>query len=368
MIAHTNLIGCRKEELDTPVLLVDLPTMESNIDRMASTIIHEAGVNWRPHTKGMKSPALAHKLLDAGAIGVTCAKLGEAEVMAAGGVKDILIANQVVGPQKIARLVNLRRHADVMVAVDCEEHVEAIDHAAREKGVRIRVVIEINTGMNRAGVDPGEPALALARKIQGREGVQLAGLFTWESIALRIQDPGEKKRMIDDALTSVTDTAQKCRNEGIPIDIISCGGTGTYWISAFQPGITEIQAGGGIFCDVIYRNQFGVEHPYALTVLATVTSRPAPTRIICDAGRKTMSEGAADPAPIGISGVESVGLSAEHGKVELAEPSETPRVGDKIEFVIGYSDVTVALHDEIYGIRDGIVETVWPLLGRGRLQ
>ena len=117
--------------------------------------------------------------------------------------------------------------------------------------------------------------------------------------------------MIDDALTSVTDTAQKCRNEGIPIDIISCGGTGTYWISAFQPGITEIQAGGGIFCDVIYRNQFGVEHPYALTVLATVTSRPAPTRIICDAGRKTMSEGAADPAPIGISGVESVGLSAE---------------------------------------------------------
>ena len=135
MIAHTNLVGCRKEELDTPALLIDLPTMERNIDRMSSTIIHDAGVNWRPHTKGMKSPALAHKLIDAGAIGVTCAKLGEAEVMAAGGVKDILIANQIVGPQKVARLVNLRKHADVMVAVDCEEHVEAIDHAAREKGV-----------------------------------------------------------------------------------------------------------------------------------------------------------------------------------------------------------------------------------------
>ena len=133
--------------------------------------------------------------------------------------------------------------------------------------------------------------------------------------------------MIDDALTSVTDTAQKCRNEGMPIDIISCGGTGTYWISAFQPGITEIQAGGGIFCDVIYRHQYGVEHPYALTVLATVTSRPAPTRIICDAGRKTMSVGAADPDPIIDSGVESVGLSAEHGTVKLTEPSETPRVG-----------------------------------------
>ena len=211
MIAHTNLVGCRKEELDTPALLIDLPTMECNIERMASTIIHEAGVNWRPHTKGMKSPALAHKLIDAGAIGVTCAKLGEAEVMAAGGVKDILIANQIVGPQKVARLVNLRKHADVMVAVDCEEHVEAIDRAAREKGVRVRLVIEINTGMDRAGVDPGEPVLALARKIHGREGVQLAGLFTWESIALRIEDPEEKKRMIDDALTSVTDSAQKCR-------------------------------------------------------------------------------------------------------------------------------------------------------------
>ena len=113
--------------------------------------------------------------------------------MAAGGVKDILIANQVVGAQKVARLVNLRKHADVMVAVDCEEHVEAIDRAAREKGVRIRLVIEINTGMDRAGVDPGEPALALARKIHGREGAELAGLFTWESIALRIEDPEEKK-------------------------------------------------------------------------------------------------------------------------------------------------------------------------------
>jgi D-serine deaminase-like pyridoxal phosphate-dependent protein len=368
MMGQMSIIGCRKEELDTPVLLVDLPTMERNIKRMASTIIQEAGVNWRPHTKGMKTPALAHKLLEAGAIGVTCAKLGEAEIMAAGGIRDILIANQIVGPQKITRLVNLRRHADVIVAVDSEENVAALDQAAREKGVRLRVVIEVNTGMNRAGVEPGEPTLTLARKIHGREGVQLAGLMTWESIALRIPDLDEKRRVINEALTKLTETAQKCRNEGMSIDIISCGGTGTYWISAFQPGITEIEAGGGIFCDIIYRHQFGVEHPYALTVLSTVTSRPTPTRIICDAGKKTISEGAADPEPIGITGVESVAMSAEHGKIELAEPSKAPRVGDKIEFVVGYSDVTVALHNELYGIREGTVETVWQLLGRGRLQ
>ncbi|MBI1929935.1 alanine racemase, partial [Candidatus Poribacteria bacterium] len=131
-MTYTGLIGQPKEALDTPVLLVDLDVLERNIERMARTIIQEAGVNWRPHTKGMKTPALAHILLEAGAYGITCAKLGEAEVMAAAGVRDILIANQIVGPQKIARLVNLRRHADVIVAVDNADNVAALNRAAIE--------------------------------------------------------------------------------------------------------------------------------------------------------------------------------------------------------------------------------------------
>ena len=362
------LIGQPKEALDTPALLVDLDVMERNIERMARTIVREAGVGWRPHTKAMKNPALAHILMRAGAHGVTCAKLGEAEVMAAAGVHDILVANQVVGPQKIARLVNLRRHCDVMVLVDGIENVAELDRAARDKGVRLRVLIELDTGMHRAGVEPGDSALALARRIVPCQGLHLAGLMTWESHTLMIVDPEEKRRAVTEALGRVTDTAELCREAGIPMEIISCGGTGTYWISAFAPGVTEIQAGGGIFCDMRYRNDFGVDHEYAMTVLATVTSRPVPERIICDAGKKTMSSEHADPMPIGIEGVETLTFSAEHGRIELREASVLPRVGERIEFVAGYSDTTVMVHDEIFGIRDGRIETVWPLWGRGRLQ
>ncbi len=368
MIVQTHLIGCPKEDLDTPALLVDLPTLERNTRKMADTIIQKAGVQWRPHTKGMKTPALAHRLLDAGAIGITCAKLGEAEVMAAGGVKDILIANQIVGHRKIARLVNLRKQADVMVCVDDESNIRQLNLAALEKGVRVRVLIEVDVGMNRAGVGPGEPVLSLAQTIAASPCLQFSGLMTWEAHTLAIKDPGEKRRVISESLSKLTASADLCRRSGLCVDIVSCGGTGTYWISAFHPGITEIEAGGGIFGDVRYRTVFGVEHEDALTVVSTVTSRPTPTRIICDAGKKTMSSDAAVPEPIGIPNVTFVGLSAEHGKIELSAPAETPRVGETIEFVAGYSDTTVVLHDELYGIRDGVVEAVWPLPARGRLQ
>ncbi len=368
MIVQTHLIGCRKADLDTPALLVDLPTLERNTRKMADTIIRKAGVRWRPHTKGMKTPALAHRLLDAGATGITCAKLGEAEVMAAGGVKDILIANQIVGPRKIARLVNLRKQADVMVCVDDESNIRQLDLAAVEKGVRVRVLIEVDVGMNRAGAAPGEPVLSLAQTIAACPGLQFSGLMTWEAHTLAIEDAGEKQRVITESLSRLTASADLCRRNGLCVDIVSCGGTGTYWISAFHPGITEIEAGGGIFGDVRYRTVFGVDHEYALTVLSTVTSRPTPTRVICDAGKKTMSSDAAVPEPIGIPNVTFVGLSAEHGKIELNAPAETPRVGETIEFVAGYSDTTVVLHDELYGIRDGVVEAVWPLPARGRLQ
>ena len=140
------------------------------------------------------------------------------------------------------------------------------------------------------------------------------------------------------------------------------------WITAEQKGITEIQAGGGIFSDVLYRKTFGVEHPYAMTVIATVTSRPEPTRIICDAGKKTMTGDAAMPEPIGFPKVAAMALSAEHTVVNLAEPSESPRVGDKVEFVVGYTDTTVNLHDELVGVRQGRVEVVWQILGRGKLK
>jgi D-serine deaminase-like pyridoxal phosphate-dependent protein len=361
-------IGRPLRDLDTPTLVADLDIMERNIERLVGVIVRDAGVQWRPHTKAMKSPAIARKLLAAGASGITCAKLGEAEVMAAAGIDDILIANQIVGPTKIARLVALRQTADVMVAVDAVANIEMLGAAASAAGVEVRVVVEVDVGMGRAGVPPGAAPVDLARVIDDTSGVLFAGLFTWESHALGVTDPDEKRRTVQEALARVESTADQCRDAGIPVGIVSCGGTGTYVYSAHCPGVTEIQAGGGVWGDLVYGERLGVDHEYALTVLSTVTSRPTPTRIICDAGRKTMSMDAAVPRPRGIEGVADVRLSAEHGIVTLDDPSDTPRVGDTFEFVVGYSDTTVCLHDAIVAVRNGVVETVWDLPGRGKLQ
>ncbi len=367
MIARIDVVGQRKEELDTPALLVDLAVMERNIARIMRTC-REAGVNWRPHTKGQKVPAIAHKEIAAGAIGVTCAKLGEAEVMAAAGIKDILIANQIVGAQKLARLMRLTLTADVIVAVDSVVQVEALAAAARLAGVQLRVVVEVNIGMNRAGVDPGEAAVALSRSVNSCPGLRLAGLMGWEGHTVKIRDPEEKRRAVQHSVRLLTDTAELCRQGGLPVEIVSCGGTGTYRITAYQRGVTEVQAGGGIFSDVHYRTNMGLDHEYGLTVLATVVSRPSPTRLICDAGKKAMSCDAATPEPIGLGDVAAVRLSAEHATVELGAPNPIPEIGDKVEFVVGYSDTTVMLHEEMFGLRGGVVEVVWQILGRGKIR
>ena len=366
MGAQANLVGHPVTDLETPVLLVDLDKMEQNIATMKRVIIDEAGIGWRPHTKAIKTPAIAHKLLAAGAHGVTCAKLSEAEVMAQGGIRDILIANQVVGASKLARLAGLSRHADPIVAADCEAHVKALDLAAQAARTRLRVVIEVNVAMNRAGVEPGEPVVALAKQVAGCGGLRFAGLMAWEGGSLAaIRDPETKRGRIRDAVAQLTASADRCRAAGLPVEIVSCGGTGTYWITATLPGVTEVQAGGGIFCDVHYRNDFAVPHAYALSILTTVVSRPTATRIICDAGWKSMAQQPALPAPQDLGEIAAVKLSAEHTTIELAASNFTPHVGDRVEFVAGYSDATVFLHEYLYGIRGGRVEVIWPILGRG---
>ena len=361
------MIGLPKTELDTPILWVDLDRLEQNIATLAQHF-RRAGVHWRPHTKGMKIPALAHKLINAGAIGITCAKLGEAEVMVAAGIKEILIANQITGKQKLPRLANLCRQADVKVAVDDPHNVAALGAAAVRYGAEIGVVIELNCGMERAGVQPGEAVLALARQITQTPGLRLRGLMTWEGHTLDLSEPTQKRQAITESITRITSSAELCRQHGLPIEIVSCGGSGTYQITPFLPGITEIQAGGAIFCDVTYQG-WGVDLQPALFVQTTVTSRPTPYRIICDAGFKSLPSNDGSPAPLGLTqGVRKVISSAEHGAVELQSPNDTLQVGDLLDFVVGYGDGTVYLHEVMVGVRNGIVECIWPILGRGKLQ
>ncbi|MGD9713625.1 MAG: alanine racemase, partial [Thermomicrobiales bacterium] len=227
----TTLIGLPVSELDTPALLIDLDALDRNIAQMAADI-KERGASWRPHSKSHKCPAIAHRQIAAGAIGVACAKLGEAEVMAANGIKDILVPNQVVGRIKARRVAGLATQANICTAVDSISNVEELDAAAIEAGTKPRVVIEINTGMDRAGVEPREAALDLARKIAGRKGVQFAGIMTWEGHCWKLPLGDERDAGIKKAMTDMLDSAEMIRDDGIAVDIISVGGTATYLTSA----------------------------------------------------------------------------------------------------------------------------------------
>lgn len=367
MTPASELIGADVEALDTPALVVDLDVMEANLARIA-TACAKGGVAWRPHCKTHKSPEIAKLQIRAGAIGVTCAKLAEAEVMAEAGIGDILIANQIVGPIKIARLMALCARAAVMVALDGADNAEALSAAASEAGLVLGVVIEVDTGTRRAGVLPGRPVLELARRIAALSGLRLVGVMTWEGHTTKIADPKEKRAAIEDAVGALVASADLCRENGIAIAIVSCGGTGTFGTAAAIPGVTEIQAGGGVFGDVRYRTIYHVPLDYGLTVHATVTSRPTPRRLVCDAGKKAMSVDSGVPLPLDLPPVASVSFSAEHGKIELQSDAASPRVGDRIRFVVGYADTTVHLHDAIFAARAGRIERVWPIAAAAKLR
>jgi D-serine deaminase-like pyridoxal phosphate-dependent protein len=323
-------------------------------------------VRLRPHSKTHKSPMLALRQLQAGAIGITCAKLGEAEVMAAAGIQDILIANQIVGPGKIARLVALAADTEVMIAVDDAANVTNLNAAAAAREARLRVLIEVDIGMNRCGVAPGQPALDLARQIAAAPGLRFEGLMGYEGHAVMFRDVAERQTKTEASLKLLVDTAELLRRHGIPVPIVSSGGTGTYFITGVYPGITEIQVGSYITMDRQYRETVGIDFAYGLTVLASVISVPAPDRAIIDAGLKTLTRDFGLPKVIAPPGWELFGLSEEHGHLRrVGGPALRP--GDKIEIVPDHGCTTINLHDEYYVIRRGVLEAVWPVAARGRI-
>lgn len=361
-----NEIGSTLEQLDTPFLWTDLDVLERNIVAVAAHFAR-AGVAWRPHTKGVKIPAIAHKMIAAGAVGITCAKLGEAEVMVAAGIRDVLIANQIVGPHKYTRLAALQHHGDVKIAVDSPVTLPALGEAARKSGVTIGVLVEVDVGMGRAGVQPGASVVELAQRVDEQDGLRFAGLMAWEGHTLTIDDPDEKQRAIERAIELLTDSADACRSAGLPVSLVSCGGSGTMRVTPFLPGVTEIQAGGAIFGDALYQD-WGVITEPALFVRAVVTSRPAPDRIIVDAGFKTLPGWIRPAEPVGVADVAKFVTSAEHGILTLSRPNHRIQVGHKLDFLVGYGDATVFLHDRLYGMRSGRVEVIWEIAARGRLR
>lgn len=360
------MIGKGMYDIDTPALVIDLDGMERNIRRMAD-FFRDRPAKLRPHAKTHKTPELARMQLDAGAIGITCAKLGEAEVMANAGIRDLLVANEVIGTPKIARLVEVARRSDIMVAVDSAENARAISEAAEEAGVRVRVLIEVDVGQNRCGVKPGEPAVRLAQEVLKRRGLLFRGIMGYEGHIVLNPDREARESECQKSMTQLVGTKEALEAAGIPVEIVSGGGTGTYAVTGAFPGVTEVQAGSYITMDARYKGlNLGFE--CALTVLTTVVSRNGPEVVVCDAGMKAVTREFGMPESKDPR-MEVTHLSEEHGKLAVKDPGGVPhRVGDKIEIIPSHGCTTINLHDTFYGVRAGKVEAVWDIAARGKVR
>ncbi len=362
-------VGLRKHEIDTPGLLLDLQAMESNISKMEA---YFEGVSsaLRPHVKLHRAtPILAHKQMCAGAVGLTCAKLAEAEVLAASGISDILIANQIVGTRKIRRLVNLAAYADVMVAVDDYGNVSDLSQAAVARGVELRVLVEVNIGHNRCGVEPLQPALALSRAVDEAPGLRYMGLMGYDGHCTLGVEEAERERLSKQANSLLAETRRLIERSGLKVEIVSAGGTFTYKYASGIEGVTEIQAGTYLLMDTAFKEQGVRDFDCALTVLSTVTSRPswrgAENLAVIDVGSKGMSTLLGLPEIKDPEGAKVIRFSQEHGRVDVENAVRAPRVGDKIELWVRDANGTVNLYDKFYALRDDIVEAVWDIPNLG---
>jgi len=358
-------LGALKSEIDTPALLIDLEALDRNITRMAGYFV-DSGVRLRPHAKTHKSVEIARKQIAAGAVGIACAKLGEAEVLADGGIDDILIANQIVGPLKIARLVQLAKRVKLAVAVDQADNVRALSDAAMGAGVTISCLVEVNVGMNRCGVEPGEAALVLARLVASSQGLRFGGIQAYEGHLQNLMPLAEREARACRDIQKAVRSKEHIESHGIPVPVISGAGTGTFLYTMGVDSISEVQAGSYATMDGSYKAH-GAEFETALTVLATVISRPSVDIAVIDAGMKAMTHESGLPTPL-LEGVTITGLSEEHGVLSLVGPATCLKVGDKIEILPSHGCTTINLHDSFHVVEGDQLVDVWKIAARGRTQ
>jgi D-serine deaminase-like pyridoxal phosphate-dependent protein len=376
-VAHTSsptadpgaAAGLPASELDTPRLLLDEERLDRNIERMAA-VAERAGVALRPHAKTHKLLPVARRQLAAGCRGLTVAKLGEAELFARHGIGDLFIAYPVWGEQKWERLCDLAESVEVRVGADSHEVFAGISAAAAAHGLVIPVRIEVDTGFGRCGVQSGDEALALARGIAGLPGVRLAGLMSFGGQTYRASDQGRRAAALDDA-AALVEVAELLRSGGFDVPEVSVGSTPSAAYVHEMTGVTELRPGTYVFSD---RDQaalgWGTLDDCALTAVASVVSRPTPTRAIIDAGTKTLSSDKANAAE-GWGDVRGhpdwtiASLSEEHGVLSVPEGAAGPAIGDRVEIVPNHACAMLNLHDEVTVVRAGAVVDVWGVEGRG---
>jgi D-serine deaminase-like pyridoxal phosphate-dependent protein len=356
------MIPATLAEVPTPALIVDIGALDRNIARMAGFFAGGA-CRLRPHVKAHKTPAVARRQLAAGACsGLTCATLLEAEAVA-GFCDDLLIANEIVTADKCGRAASLAASRRVTVAVDSDEGLAALAAAARAAGTTLGVLVDLNVGQMRCGVLPGAPALALASRAARTPGIELRGVMGYEGHVQPLRDRAERTAQALRAMAALVDTAAQLRGAGLPCEIVSAGGTGTYDISGRVPGVTEIQAGSYVLMDTDY-GDVGVPFEQAFFVLGTIVSRPAADRCVADAGHKSTTKDHALPRVHGIEGAIVTSLNDEHATIAIPTGCAI-RVGDRVRLVPSHTDPTVNLHDVLYAFDGDRVVDVWPIAARG---
>ncbi len=356
--------GMREEDVETPALLLDLDAFEHNLDLMAS-LLAPTGAKLRAHAKTHKSAVVAMQQIRRGAIGQCVQKVAEAEVLAWGGVPDILVSNEVVGPRKLARLAALARVAKVAVCVDDAAQVAACAAAAEAAGIRLTVLVEIDVGAARCGVPPGPPAVALAEQIAASKHLIFGGLQAYHGSAQHKRAPEQRAESIAAAAEMCRRTVEQLRQRGLDCPIVGGGGTGTFGHEAASGVYNEIQAGSYAFMDADYaRNSNPPPFRQSLFVLATVMSRAIPGVAVLDAGHKAVSVDSGMPLLWQRPGLVYTSASDEHGKLEVRDGT-APALGEKLRLVPGHCDPTVDRYDWYVGVRGGRVECLWPIAARG---
>jgi D-serine deaminase-like pyridoxal phosphate-dependent protein len=349
-------------DIPTPALIVDVGALERNLRRMAAFFASRV-CKLRPHFKAHKTPEIARRQLAAGSCtGLTCATVFEAEI-AAPLSKDILIANEIIGPAPCRRVAALAKRVTVTIAIDSVAGLDEISAAAQESGVTVGALVDVNVGQNRCGVSPGREAVVLAKRIVEARGMGLRGLMGYEGHAVGIASRAERESMVRHAMDQLVLTAAMFVDAGLPTHIVSAGGTGSYDISSAVEGVTEIQAGSYALMDTDYA-RLGLPFEHALSVLGTVISRPISERAVADSGHKACTKDHGNPSVKDLPGASVLALNDEHAVIAL--PSECAlTIGDRIQLLPSHIDPTMNLHDVVYAVEGDIVVGVWPVAARG---
>jgi D-serine deaminase-like pyridoxal phosphate-dependent protein len=352
-------IGLPLDEVATPALVLDLPTLKRNVALMGERFQH-LSASLRPHVKAHKCAELAWLQMEHGAIGVTAATVAEADAMVSAGVSDVLLANEIVGSAAIKRLTEVAGRGRVTVAVDEQENLTELARRATSASVIIRVVVELDVGMGRGGARTDDDALALGHAAAALAGVELRGLLGYEGHCADETDPVDRERQTRESMRRLTELAGRFDDEGLPIDVISAGATGTYAITGSIPGVTEVQAGSYALMDRFHES-LAPEFGFAVSVASTAISAHGDL-VVFDAGRKAVGTDFRPPASPDGRG-ELAFIHEEHVGYRYPEGARY-RVGDRVSLIPDYAPTTVNLFGAFHVVEAGRVVDVWPILAR----